>query len=74
MCSQHSKWKILCVFYDLAMMKLFKVSKNLAGQGKDIQSSVFVLLYVRFCLLFDLHIFVLRKVRKCKFIIIFLIF
>lgn len=52
-------------------MKLFKVSKNLAGQGKDIQSSVFVLLYVRFCLLFDLHIFVLQKVRKCKFIYFF---
>lgn len=51
-------------------MKLFKVSKNLAGQGKDIQSSVFVLLYVSFCLLFDLHIFVLQKVRKRKFIFI----
>jgi len=49
------------------MMKLFKVSKYLAGQGKNTQSSLFVLLYVRFCLLLDLHFFVLWKVRKCRF-------
>lgn len=48
-------------------MKLFKVNKDLAHQGMDNQLPVFVLLYVRFCLLFDVNIFVFQKVRKCNF-------
>lgn len=42
-------------------MHLFKVSKNLAGQGKDNLSSVIFLLYVRYCLLLDLYFFLLSK-------------
>lgn len=45
-------------------MYLFKVSKNLAGQGKDNLSSVFVLSYVRYCLLFDLYFFLFSQKKE----------